>query len=130
MQSIFLYSVSEFCNGWDMEERTLSPCVQSALRNLPEEVTAWEFVEYLFGLHPEYVTDQMRRLFPVIDASYEGEFRSLRGWLRKVEKMYPEDDFLDSGMVIVALMQIDPDLNDLVPQDVIEEIEDLINLEE
>jgi len=42
-----------------MTKYTLSPCVQSAVSHLPEEVTVWEFAKHLFEMHPEYTNHQM-----------------------------------------------------------------------
>ena len=106
--------------------KPLSPCVHSAVRSLPEDVTSWELASYLFGIHPEYITEEVRAIMPTLDQSFEGNRKKLAKWLEAVSTRYPRENLLHSGLVIVGLFYVDPALNEQVPQNVISSVENRI----
>lgn len=106
--------------------KPLSPCVHSAVRSLPEDVTAWELTKYLLGIHPEYVTEEIRAVMPILDQSFEGDRKKIAEWLEEISERYPGENLLHSGLVIVGLLYVDPALNTLVPQEAITSIENKI----
>lgn len=108
-------------------KKPLSPCVQSAVRTLPEQVTSWELARYLFGIHPEYVTPEVKTLIPSLDHSFEGERKNLSEWLETIADRYPRENLLHSGLVIIGLFYVDPSLNALVPKETITSVENRIS---
>ena len=103
-----------------------SPCVHSAVNALPDEVSVWDIVKYLLQIHPEYATEEIRNVLSTIDANYVGEKKLIQEWLVDVKNMYPREDLLHTGLVIVALLRIDPNLKKLFSSEAIASVESRI----
>ena len=100
--------------------KPLSPCVQSAVSSLSGEVTAWDLVKHLFEMHPEYTHGKISPYIADVDRAYKGEKKPVSYWLEQLVKRYPKEDLLHTQLVLFGLYKIDPELNQLLPTDIME----------
>jgi len=107
-----------------MSEKPLSPCVQSAILSSTDEVTAWDIVKKLLKMHPECTHGLMDQYIPAVDQAYHGEKKLTVRWLEAVAQQYPQEDLLHTRLVILGLYAVDPELNKLLPKELMTLIEE------
>jgi len=110
-----------------MEKYKLSPCVSSAVTALPENVSAWEFAKHLFEMHPEYTQNKIKAYFNSIDEAYQGQKQPIHTYLEVIAKKFPDSELLYTQLVMLGLYQIDKELNQLIPEQIMRDMENSLN---
>jgi len=105
-----------------MKPFNLSPCVQSAVSALPENLTRWDLARHLIEMHPEYTKSTVAPHIENIAKQYQGQTIPISEILSQIQNHYPKEDLLHTQLVILGLYEIDESLNKLIPADSMEHI--------
>jgi len=84
------------------------------ISTLPSSVSAWEFVQKMIAMHQEYNDPAL-----MLDAEFGGEKKTMEEWLALVASKYPRENVLHTGLMILGLMEIDPVLQQELPNEVV-----------